>query len=666
MPTRRSAAKPAPEPRTAARADVGIDPLADPAALGPPGSSAVYNPVTGQGILGRDSGVAYAWRSPRRLRQGEISAITVDGIGRRGVSIRGWEATREWGRATAPRSPLKAETTAAVLRWMEQRAEILRLRWKISDLEREREKWGDAALVAAIGAPEGWGSAAPGSRVAAADARILSLRVLRGAGVDYRPTAYWRPEDAAEWGEAAEITVRTLAVPASPEDDHMWGPLNLSDRRLGSSEVRVHSTRFTRIRTVDGRSDLDGVQQRLAELLAAGRGAARVASRPAIPYYRSRNMGAQLRANKERARDAWGSAHREAGEDSPILLDIAAGEEIGYASPSGGLNTAEPMEGLGRLLCAAWGIPETLMFGTSPGGLNSPGDSEERNWHNVVRRVQSELEPAVIAVYRRLAVELSAELHALADADAAAGDAALAAERRTIAEAVARLDVGFEWAPLRVLSAVEEADWRLKTSEWQERYAAMGAIRVDEIRASVFGGERFSPDVAIVERPEDAKLAKPIAVGTAQAALTVAQSFYAGQIPEAAARALMAALDPNLAAVAAQIISEAQRGAVTAPAAPPIAGGPPGAAEPLAADEIPATYTEPEVMRAIRVGRVTIARWVSEGRLRAFDAGGGRRRYRKAQVHALFEADPEAKAEAEAGGPRPAEIAEAVRDAAGG
>lgn len=648
---------------------MGVDPLADPASLGPPGSSAVYNVTTGQGILGRDSGVAYAWRSPRRLRLGEISAITVDGIGRRGVSIRGWEATREWGRATAPRSPLKAETTAAILRWMEQRAEILRLRWRVADLERERERWGDAALVAAIGPAAEWSTAAPGARAAASPGerpptpKVLSLRVLRGGGVDYRPTAYWRPEDPAEWGEAAEITIRTLALPASPEDEHMWGPLNLSERRGGSTEVRVHSTRFTRIRTVDGRSDLDGVQQRLAELLAAGRGAARIAARPAIPYYKSRNMGAQLRANRDRAREAYGSAHREAGEDAPVLLDLAAGEELGYAAPAGGLNTAEPIEGLGRLLCAAWGIPETLMFGTSPGGLNSPGDSEERNWHNVVRRVQSELEPAVVAVYRRLAVELAAELHALADADEAKGDAASSAERRAIAEAVEQLDVGFEWAPLRTLSAVEEADWRLKTAQWQEKYAAMGAIRVDEIRASTFGGEGFNPDVAVIERPEDAKLAKPIPVGTAQAALTVAQAFYAGQLPEAAARALLGALDPNLAAVATEIISAAQRGGVTNPAAvpAPALAGPAG--EPLAADEIPATYTEPEVMRAIRVGRRTIARWVSEGRLQAFDAGGGRRRYRKAQVHALFEVDPDAKAEAEAGGPPPAEIAAAVRDA---
>lgn len=611
--------------------DAPFDP-AGPSYLGPAGSSALYNESTGQGIAGRDTGVAYRWRDPRRLSDLEIKAITVDGIGRRGVSIRGWEATRQWGKVQAPRSPLPADATAQVIQWLEQRAESLFLRARIADLQRERERWGDSALLAAVGADAGtWSQPIPVS--APTDAvRVRSLRVLRGRGVDYRPTRY-HTHDEPESGEASEITLTTLALPASAEDEHLWGPLNLRSR----GEVKVHASRFHRLRTVDGRSDLDGVSQRLAELLAAARGAAKVAARPAIPFIASDNMGKQLRANKDRARGTYGAMHAEADEGSPALLDLAAKETLGYVGPPGGLSVVEPITGLGFMLSAAWGIPMTLLFGLSPSGLGGTGDSERDNWHNVVRKVQAELTPAVLEVYRALAIELAATLRDLAAADLARGDAASAKNRLEVADAAAKMDLAFVWAPLRVLDAVEEAEWRGKVADMHAKYLTMNVIRADEIRASAFGGDGFSADVSLIEARATEEVQKPIAVGTAQAALAVVQAFYAGSIPGPAARALLSTLDPALAAQAAAMIVE---GATVANPVVPTEPAP-------VADEptLEPMWTEPEIRAALRVGKTTIARWVSEGRLRAFDAGAGRRRYRKAEVVALYNGDPVAQEE---------------------
>lgn len=632
----RSRRSPATTPKHAAqRTDAILDPTAT--SLGPAGSSALYNLETGQGVAGRDTGVAYRWRSPRRLSDLEIEAITVDGIGRRGVAIRGWEATRQWGKVQAPRSPLDAGATSTVLQWLEQRAEHLHLRARIADLQRERERWGDAALVTAVGAdPATW--AQPVNPAADVETvRVRSLRVLRGRDKDYRPTSL-HTHDAAEWGEVSEIAVRTMVLPANPEDEFQYGALNLG--RTTRGEVKIHASRFHILRTIDGRSDLDGVSQRLAELLAAARGAARVAARPAIPFIEGRTMGAQLRANRTRTQQMYGQAHAEADEGSPLLMNLEANEKAGYVGPPGGLSVVEPITGLGFMLSAAWGIPMTLLFGMSPSGLGGDGSSERDNWHNVVRKVQAELEPAVLEVYRALAIELSAQLRTLARQDATAGRLDLAAERMHVADVAAKLDLSFAWAPLRVLDAVEEADYRLKTAQWQTAYLDKNVIRTEEIRASTFGGDGFSANVTLIEKRDDTTQ-KPLAVGTSQAALAVVQAFYAGTIPAPAARAMLSALDPTLAAAAAAIIDEGTQVAnptAPTPAAPTVADEP--TLEPM--------WTEPEIRDALRVGKRTIARWVEEGKLRAFDAGNGRRRYRKAEVVALYNGDPEAQQEAEA------------------
>lgn len=626
----RKASAAAPKQAAEVKADAPFD--ADgPSFLGPAGSGALYNLETGQGIAGRDTGVAYRWRDPRRLTDREIHAITVDGIGRRGVSIRGWEATRQWGKVGAPRSPLPSEATAQVVQWLEQRAESLFLRARIADLERERGRWGDAALMLAVGAdPSTW--CRPIDPEAATDAvRVRSLRVLRGRGVDYRPTAY-HTHDSAEFGEVSEITLTTLALPASNEDERQWGPLNL---RAGG-QVKIHASRFHRIRTVDGRSDIDGVAQPLAELRAAARGAAKVAARPAIPWIASDAMGLRMRANSARTRASYGQMHAEADEGSPALLDVASKEAIGYSAPPGGLSVVEPITGLGFMLSAAWGIPMTLLFGLSPSGLGGDGSSERDNWHNVVRKVQAELEPAVLEVYRALALELAATLRDLAARDVMAGRTEAARARVETADALGRMDLAFTWAPLRVLDAVEEADWRLKTSEWQTRYLDKNVVRADEIRSSVFGGDSFSSEVKIVQAANEADVQKSIPVGTAQAALATLVAAAVGEISSDTAKAMLVALDPGFSTVAATLTAGV-------PAKPPA----PVATAPAALDDAPieAMWTEPQIRRALQVGKTTVARWVAEGKLKPFDAGGGRRRYRKTEVEALYRGDPEAQEE---------------------
>jgi hypothetical protein len=349
-----------------------------------------------------------------------------------------------------------------------------------------------------------------------------------------------------------------------------------------------------------------------------------------------RNIGAQLRANKTRAREAYGTAHAEADDGAPLLMDLAAGEKASYVGPPGGLSVVEPITGLGFMLSAAWGIPMTLLFGLSPSGLGGDGSSERDNWHNVVRKVQAELEPAVLEVYRALALELAAHLRDLAARDVMAGRTEAARARIETADALGKMDLAFTWAPLRVLDAVEEADWRLKTAQWQTQYLDKNVVRADEIRSSVFGGDSFSSEVRIVDKAGDAETQKSIQVGTAQAALATLIAAAAGEISSDTARAMLVALDPGFSTVAATLTAGV-------PAKPPA----PAAPTPAALDDAPleAMWTEPQIRRALQVGKTTVARWVAEGKLKPFDAGNGRRRYRKTEVEALYRGDPEAQEE---------------------
>lgn len=542
-----------------ARADVVIDPNAVP---DPAGSSPLYNLLTGTGVAGSDSAVYNRWRSPRRLTVREVDAIRVDQIGDRLVTIPGREATREGWRVVAPRSKLPAEVTARVLRYLQARGDSLDLRGVMARWDACRAAWGWGLMHPGPLAPiEAWG--VPLRAEDPIDLKWITIWERRGDEVqvgDYNP-----PEEAEFRRPAWYRLTRALSRPEVPDDER--DGLGVLSTLL---QTRLDESRCRRLSTPTGRSRLDGIAERFAELLAASRGAANVAGRPAIPWIKANTMGAQLRANAQRAKQTYHEAWQEAGDDAPMLLDST--ESVGFAAPPGsGASASEPIFSLGYLLSAASGIPMTLLFGQSPGGF-SGGDSEDRNWNNYVRTIQRELEPGLMWVYRLLLRELAGKI----------SDPVLARQVR-------ELDVGIVWEPLRVLSATEQAEYRKEAADYFETMRDIGALTPEEIRQGAVGGGTFSLDVPLIVRSqEEVERGAALPVGSVQAALAVLTTYYGTEIPPEAARAFMEAIDPSLAARAAVLIQNRTPEQIAAAAALAGAAAPPAAAPALPVqDEVP-------------------------------------------------------------------------------
>jgi hypothetical protein len=480
----------APEPPQAARrGDAAFDPNNPAAQSGysNPGSGALYNPFTGQGVAGMDARVYDRWRPARRLGVTEVEAIRVDGIGGRLLQLFGREATREGFRVVAPRSDLGAEETAQVLRYLQARGDQLDVRGALRRWDEARWAWGWALLQAGpCGSPADW-SAPLGD---AGDPEVRWLTVWERRGGEVRVGDYGLPEEA----EFRRPRWYNLAAAWRPElqDDEADGLGSLATDPVLSREVRLDASRCRRLATATGRSHLDGVADRLAEVLAAARGTAELARRPAIPWIQSNTMGAQLRRDADATKRHYSGEWGAASDSSPLLLDAL--EAIGYASASGTLSSSDPIFGLGYLLCAAWGVPMTLAFGSGPKGFSS-GDSEDRDWTNRVRTIQAELEVGALWVFRLLLRELAAKI--------AATDPALAAR-------VATLDLAIVWQPLRVLTAEEQALYLKTSAEYFGLLLDAGIVSKGEVRQSALGGDDFTTDIALVaeldptaQEPED-------------------------------------------------------------------------------------------------------------------------------------------------------------------
>lgn len=590
-----------------ARADVTIDPV-DPSAPPPypAGSSPLYNYLTGTGIPGSDSSLYNRWRSPRRLQVREVDAIRVDQIGERLVTIPGREATREGWRVTAPRSKLPAEVTGRVLRWLQAKADSVDLRGVAGRMDACRAAWGWGLMhPGPLGSIEVWG--APLRPEDPIDVRWITIWERRGDEVQVGDFNTWdeRGFRRPAWYRLGRALSRPEVV-----DDERDG--------LGSlallQQTRLDESRCWRLTTPTGRSRLDGIAERFAELLAASRGAANVAGRPAIPWIKASTMGAQLRANAERAKRFYHDAWTEASDDAPLLLDAL--ESIGYAAPPGSLSTSDPIFGLGYLLSAASGIPMTLLFGQSPGGF-SGGESEERNWENYVRTIQRELEPGLLWTYRLFLRELAGQI-----------------PNATLAEAVRNLDLAIAWEPLRVLSAQEQAEYRKAAAEYFDLMCDLGALTSEEVRQGAVGGSTFSLDVPLITKDQAAvDRAAPLPVGSAQAALSVLQAYYGTDIPPEAARSFMEAIDPSLAARAGALIQERTPEQVASAAALAGAAGQPTPGQPVPAQDevtevdpsLPTTWrtaseiaselaTSPgHVKRLARAGVVAVRRKTGKG-----------------------------------------------------
>lgn len=149
-------------------------------------------------------------------------------------------------------------------------------------------------------------------------------------------------------------------------------------------------------------------------------------------------------------------------------------------TPIGGVS--ELLDRFGYRMAAAAEMPVTKLLGMSPGGLNATGDSDADNWDRTVACEQDDMTPMVERLVQLVM---------------------LSSEGPTRGKEPEVWSV--EWKPLRLPSASEDADTKLKIAQRDEIYYNMGVASEDEIARSHFGGDTFSPDLALDWETRDAQ-----------------------------------------------------------------------------------------------------------------------------------------------------------------
>lgn len=147
-----------------------------------------------------------------------------------------------------------------------------------------------------------------------------------------------------------------------------------------------------------------------------------------------------------------------------------------------------PLTGLPDLLdrwlqrmSSACGLPITLLFGMSPGGLNATGDNDVRNFYDKIKADQeTRIRPLV---EKLLTILLSAK-------EGPTGG---------------RVPDGwsFTFCPLWQMSDEQKADLRLKVAQADEIYLVNQVARPDEVAASRFGGDDYSIDTTLDRETRD-------------------------------------------------------------------------------------------------------------------------------------------------------------------
>ena len=595
-----------------------LDPLTGSADGTANGSNTVVNVLTGLGLRGADSSVYDQFRRPRSLGDLEVEGLLTNALGKRIADLPAYEATREGFTLRATRSP-DEQVAAKVAQYVSERSAELDLLGALREARYRARGYGSALLVIGTddailrddgGQPVGVDLSQPYRP----GARVTWLSVYDSRW--WRILRYGQPW-SPRFRQATAYALRHLDYPEIEADYRPWGLA----RGMGTlptryaQELPVHGTRAWRDSTPDGYSIFDGLARDLARLLAGAKGAEQAISNFAVGTYKIKDLYAKARRDEAGLREHIEAVDRAKSFMNALILD-KDGEDFAWASaPLSGIG--ETVNSLGYLLSAATGIPMTLLFGMSPGGF-SGGESEERNWINYVRSVQRELERGARRVIDALVAEFARENpDVLPRADA--------------------YEYEIAWRSLVVLSAQEDVEMRARWAGYVENLVENGIVQPREVRASAFGGDGWSPEIALDKSLDEdqARAQANLGAGEFQSALALVQAYYApgSTIPEAAARALLSTADPALLNVADLIIlpRTAQEAATKDPSAEEIANRAAGLEEggedgPAPAQDAPAAATwlpAPDAAGRAGCSAATVKRLAVEG-LVASRPGGPR------------------------------------------
>jgi hypothetical protein len=134
----------------------------------------------------------------------------------------------------------------------------------------------------------------------------------------------------------------------------------------------------------------------------------------------------------------------------------------------------ELLDRFAQALAGVLGWPVTVLMGRSPAGLNATGESDIRNWYDMLA---AEQEDKLTPLVRRLLQFLGGQKDGQGLKEFA--------EAKII------------WKPLWQMTEKETADLRKTTAEADVIYVQNGILDADEVAQSRFGGDRWSAETTL-------------------------------------------------------------------------------------------------------------------------------------------------------------------------
>lgn len=232
-----------------------------------------------------------------------------------------------------------------------------------------------------------------------------------------------------------------------------------------------------------GVSILDLIWEELQNVGIADAGAANIVAEFVQSVFKIKNLMAMLAKGGE-------SALRTRLELARLSQSIIKGMLVD-ADAEGYERTSHNVSGLDGLLnilatrlSGAAGIPVTLLWGISPGGLNATGESDIRFFYDGVSRSQ--------------------EIHVTPAIDRVSSLVFHAAQWGEPTERKANPFAGvepagwtYEYLPLREMTAGERADLRLKTSQADALDIQAGVLDPAEVALSHYGKGEYDPNISL-------------------------------------------------------------------------------------------------------------------------------------------------------------------------
>jgi len=453
-----------------ARTDSSTPPTPSGAGGTSRGGSGMRNPLSGLGLASdmATQGRPNMWRVPLSLDELDVAYQT--GIYGRIVDVLPNYATRKWVQLDGEGSQRVGDRLAE-----------LKAQARFRDADRWGQCHGESRILIVTDDP--MPKAAP--LIPRTVRRVKALHVLDAR--EFSPRSWCADPEDPNWGEVETYNVHPVRPGGTvPRVVHASRLLRFYGHPRAPS-ARARNEILPWGADAVGQRIWDGVRG-LAQTAGAGE---RLALELSVAVFK---IGSLMQKAGGDGRDAFTGAVRLMNWTKSVANAILLGPNDEYqrvsANPTGFKDLSE---GAQRYLAAVTGRPLVLLFGQSPGGLNSDGDSWWNHWRNTVAQHQEEryrdpLEHLIDLIYYETLDE------------------------------VPRYTLTFN--PLGELTPAEEAQVRLVNAQRDEIYMrnqVYGAERVAKSRFGDDGYQEIGPPDESAGEPDIAAAVEALMAGRADA-----------------------------------------------------------------------------------------------------------------------------------------------------